>query len=118
MRSSAPILGCVDKPLLYFYYYYYYYYYYYDFIYGQMSGLAEGPRGPGGLPRPVGSLSIFRILRKSNPLLVLFRDEITHRDFWRSEKSLLCDVSDFPWPRKSLICDVGDYCPWATFNHI
>ena len=40
--------------------------------------------------------------------LVLFRDEITHRDFWRSEKSLLCDVSDFPWPRKSLICDNGD----------
>ena len=40
--------------------------------------------------------------------LVLHRDEITHRDFWRSEKSLLCDVSDFPWPRKSLICDYGD----------
>ena len=40
--------------------------------------------------------------------LVLHRDEITHRDFWRSEKSLLCDVSDFPWPRKSLIYDYGD----------
>ena len=24
------------------------YYYYYYFIYGQMSGLAEGPGGPGG----------------------------------------------------------------------